>query len=72
MDQRLSLVTLGVADIERAKAFYEALGWVTNTDPGMGVYFFQAGGMVVAVWDRAELASTSTMRGWETLPVSVR
>ncbi len=67
MDQRLSLVTLGVADIERAKAFYEALGWVTNTDPGMGVYFFQAGGMVVAVWDRAELAKDSGVEdsgGW--------
>jgi uncharacterized protein len=67
VDQRVSLVTLGVADIDRAKAFYEALGWVTNTEPGMGVYFFQAGGMVVAVWDRAELAKDSGVEdsgGW--------
>jgi predicted lactoylglutathione lyase len=67
VDQRLSLVTLGVADIDRAKAFYEALGWVTKTEPGMGVYFFQAGGMVVAVWDRAELAKDSGVEdsgGW--------
>ena len=67
MEQRLSLVTLGVADLERAKAFYEALGWVTNTDPGIGVYFFQAGGMVVALWDRAELAADSGVEdpgGW--------
>ena len=67
MEQRLSLVTLGVADLDRAKAFYEALGWVTNTGPGMGVYFFQAGGMVVAIWDRAELAKDSGVEdsgGW--------
>jgi predicted lactoylglutathione lyase len=67
VDQRLSLVTLGVADIERGKAFYEALGWVTNTEPGIGVYFFQAGGMVVSIWDRHELAKDSGVEdsgGW--------
>jgi predicted lactoylglutathione lyase len=67
MDQRVSLVTLGVADIDRAKAFYEALGWVTNTEPGIGVYFFQAGGMVLAVWSREELAKDSGVEdsgGW--------
>ena len=67
MDQRVSLVTLGVADIDRAKAFYEALGWVTNTEPGIGVYFFQAGGMVVAIWSREELAKDSGVKdsgGW--------
>jgi predicted lactoylglutathione lyase len=67
MDQRLSLVTLGVSDLERAKRFYEALGWVTNTEPGLDVYFFQAGGMVVALWSRASLAEDSGVEdsgGW--------
>jgi len=67
MEQRLSLITLGVADVPRARAFYEALGWTCNTDPAMGVAFFQLGGMVLAVWSRAELAEDSTVTdggGW--------
>jgi predicted lactoylglutathione lyase len=67
MEQRLSLVTLGVSDLARAKRFYEALGWVTNTDPELDVVFFQAGGMVVALWDRASLAEDSGVEdsgGW--------
>ena len=34
MEQRVSLITLGVADVERARAFYEALGWKTRAQPG--------------------------------------
>jgi uncharacterized protein len=59
MDQRLSLVTLGVADLARARAFYEALGWRSNSKPEDGVVFFQSGGMVLALWGRAELAADS-------------
>jgi uncharacterized protein len=59
VDQRVSLVTLGVGDLARARAFYEALGWVTRAGPGDDVVFFQAGGMVVALWDRANLAEDS-------------
>jgi len=59
MEQRVSLVTLGVADLARARAFYEALGWQSNTDPAIEVAFFQAGGLVVALWDRASLAADS-------------
>jgi predicted lactoylglutathione lyase len=59
MEQRVSLVTLGVRDLGRARAFYEALGWHTNAEPGDDVVFFQAGGMVVALWDRARLAEDS-------------
>jgi uncharacterized protein len=59
VDQRLSLVTLGVADVGRARAFYEALGWLTRAAPGDDVVFFQAGGMVVALWSRARLADDS-------------
>jgi catechol 2,3-dioxygenase-like lactoylglutathione lyase family enzyme len=67
MEQRISLVTIGVADVARARAFYEALGWTCNTDPSMDVAFFQAGGMVLAVWDRASLAEDSVVAdggGW--------
>jgi uncharacterized protein len=67
VEQRLSLVTLGVADLDRARAFYERLGWVTNTPPEQGVAFFQSGGMVVALWDRALLAEDSCVSdggGW--------
>ncbi len=54
----MSLVTLGVADVSRARAFYEALGW-TGESEGDDVVFFQAGGMIVALWDRASLAADS-------------
>lgn len=59
MDQRVSLVTLGVADIGRARRFYESLGWQSGAEPDAEVVFFQAGGMIVALWSRAELAADS-------------
>jgi catechol 2,3-dioxygenase-like lactoylglutathione lyase family enzyme len=67
MEQRVSLFTLGVGDLERARAFYEALGWRTLAAPGDDVVFFQCGGMVVALWDRARLAGDSAVTdsgGW--------
>ena len=67
MDQRLSLITLGVSDLARAREFYEGLGWTTRADPGDDVVFFQAGGMIVALWDRAKLAEDSCVEdapGW--------
>jgi catechol 2,3-dioxygenase-like lactoylglutathione lyase family enzyme len=66
VEQRVSLVTLGVADLARAKAFYEALGW-RGEQPSDDVVFFQAGGMVVALWDREKLAEDSGVEdtgGW--------
>ncbi len=66
MEQRISLVTLGVRDLDRAKAFYEALGW-SGQSPDGDVVFFQAGGMVLGLWDRAKLADDSTVTdggGW--------
>jgi predicted lactoylglutathione lyase len=70
MEQRLSLVTLGVADVSRAEAFYEALGW--RRDGGVDdetdhVVFFQAGSMIVALWDRRKLERDSGVEdrgGW--------
>ena len=60
-------MTLGVTDLPRARAFYEALGWRTGAAPDADVVFFQAGGMVVALWDHAELAADSGVTdggGW--------
>jgi uncharacterized protein len=61
MEQRLSLVTLGARDLGRARRFYEALGWTTGAGPDDDVVFFQAGGMIVALWDRASLAEDSAV-----------
>jgi len=65
--QRVSLITLGVRDLERAGSFYEALGWTTGAEGGDDVVFFQAGDMVLALWDRARLAEDSGVEdggGW--------
>jgi predicted lactoylglutathione lyase len=74
MKQRLNVITLGVTDLERARRFYEALGWKTGADPGDDVVFFQAGEMVVALWDRARLAEDSTVEdapGWGGVTLAV-
>lgn len=67
MKQRVSLITLGVSDLSRARRFYEAVGWRTGAEPDDDVVFFQAGDMVVALWDRAKLAEDSCVEdggGW--------
>ena len=56
MEPRISLITLGVADLERSRSFYETLGWRSVSKPEAGVVFFQAGGTVFALWSRTELA----------------
>lgn len=76
MEQRLSLVTLGVSDLDRSRRFYETLGW-RRGDDNEDVVFFQTGGMVVALWDRAALATDSAVEdsgGWGgvTLALNVR
>jgi uncharacterized protein len=65
--QRVSLITLGVRELARARAFYEALGWRTGAAPDDDVVFFQTSGMIVALWDRAKLAEDSGVEdagGW--------
>jgi uncharacterized protein len=59
MEQRVSLVTLGAADLDRARAFYEALGWKTGAAPEDDVVFFQAGGMILGLWGRGQLTEDS-------------
>jgi uncharacterized protein len=55
MEQRISLITLGVADLKRARAFYEHLGW-QGQDVEETV-FFQAGGLGLVLWDGDKLAA---------------
>lgn len=50
VEQRISLVTLGVTDLPRARRFYETLGWSGAHQPDDEVCFFQAGGMVFGLW----------------------
>ena len=50
MEQRISMVTFGVRDLARARAFYEALGWKGAQQPDNEVAFYQAGGMVFGLW----------------------
>ena len=67
MKQRVGVITLGVRDLANARAFYEALGWKTGAAPGDDVVFFQAGGSVLALWDRGLLAEDSAVEdggGW--------
>ncbi len=67
MEQRVSVITLGVRDLARARRFYEALGWRAGAASQDDVVFFQAGGLVLALWGRATLAQDSGTRdagGW--------
>lgn len=60
MEQRLSLITLGVADLSRARAFYEGgLGWSGRLNDD--VVFYQLPGLVFAIWGRAELAQDANV-----------
>src|SRR4051794_41753886 len=57
MEQRISLITLGVTDLPRARTFYERLGW--RGQEAQETVFFQAGGLVLVLWSRAALAADS-------------
>jgi uncharacterized glyoxalase superfamily protein PhnB len=80
MEQRLSLITLGVEDVGRAREFYERVGWTMDggvEDESDHVAFFQAGCMIVALWSREKLAADSGVEdagGWGgvTLAYNVR
>ncbi len=70
LDQRVSVLTLGVADVGRAQAFYTALGWQLDAgvdDETDHIAFFQAGGLIVSLWDRGRLAQDAGVEdrgGW--------
>ncbi len=62
MEQRLSLVTLGVADLARSRRFYEAgLGWRASGAGTEEVVFFQLGGLALALWGREALAQDARL-----------
>jgi predicted lactoylglutathione lyase len=56
MEQRISLITLGVTDLNRSREFYERMGWRRSMAKSEGIVFFQAGGMALALYPRHELA----------------
>jgi len=61
MEQRVSLITLGVADLQRSRNFYERLGWKRANVKADGIVFFQAGGMGLALYPRNELAKDANV-----------
>jgi predicted lactoylglutathione lyase len=76
VEQRVSLVTLGVADVATARAFYQRMGWRIGLDVEETV-FFQAGDLVVTLWGRDKLAAASGVEdagGWGgvTLALNLR
>ncbi|HUB81752.1 MAG TPA: VOC family protein [Bryobacteraceae bacterium] len=56
MEQRISIVTLGVSNLERSGKFYERLGWRRSMTKAEGIIFFQTGGMALALYPRSHLA----------------
>jgi uncharacterized protein len=62
MEQRVSLITLGVRDVPRARRFYEqGLGWRASSISSKEVAFYQVGGMALALWGEAALAEDAAM-----------
>ncbi|MCA9774612.1 MAG: VOC family protein, partial [Myxococcales bacterium] len=63
MEPRISLVTLGVRDLARSRAFYERLGWKVGGPSNESVTFFQAGGMILGLHGLDALAEDAGHRG---------
>ena len=61
MEQRLSIITLGVSDLTRSQKFYERLGWRRSFAQAEGIVFFQTGSMAVALYPRPELAKDANV-----------
>lgn len=61
MEQRISIITLGVADLNRSGEFYERIGWRRAKAENEGIVFFQAGGMALALYPRGELAKDANV-----------
>ncbi len=75
MDQRITLITLGVADLDRAIRFYrDGLGWVPSGSSVEGeIAFFQLNGMVLGLWPRTLLAEDARVPdggGWGGLTLA--
>ncbi len=61
MEQQISLVTLGVSDLNRSISFYETLGWQRSVREAPGVAFFQIGGMAFGLYPRDKLAEDAQL-----------
>src|ERR687890_13660 len=64
----LHIVTLGVRDLARSIAFYEALGWERRGDPAQGIVWFRTSGSWIGLFGYAELAADAALPAPETLP----
>ncbi len=72
MEPRITAITLGCTDLARSRAFYASMGW-SGSSPDGEVVFIQAGGMVLALWDRALLAADSEATdtgGWGGITIA--
>jgi hypothetical protein len=61
VEQRITLITLGVRDLERSVAFFERLGWRRSVKHAEGVAFFQCGGIALSLFPRSELAKDANV-----------
>src|SRR4029077_8710930 len=61
MEQRVSIITLGVGDLKRSREFYERLGWRRSMAKAEGIVFFQTGGMALALFPRDKLAKDANI-----------
>jgi len=61
VEQRVSLITLGVADLNRSRHFYERLGWKRSMAKAEGIVFFQLGGIAFSLYPRDELAKDANV-----------
>ena len=58
----MSILTLGVADLARSRAFYQSLGWHESSASNEAIAFFQSGGMILALYPRPELAKDANLK----------
>ena len=61
MEQRISLITLGVRDLDESRSFYERLGWRRSAVNAEGVVFFQLAGMILSLFPRDDLANAAQL-----------
>ena len=61
LEPRISIITLGVEDLERSCSFYDRLGWPRCMTQGEGIAFFRAGGLLLALYPRNELAKDANL-----------
>jgi len=61
MEQRLSLITIGVSDLDRSRGFYERLGWRASSASSDAIAFYQLAGIALALYPRDELAKDARL-----------